>query len=303
MRGDQSMKHSRRFFLFVSCFLFNIAHAQGIYEVRHDTMNASGWFGGDNRPASARSVGVGQSVTIDTPIVLSTFSFFFTDRFDYAFNPDGFGHAVTLTLNVRDAQGAILHTDQVVVPDTFDGGWVTWSNLNVTIATPSQIILTTYLVGAFDINQYFTGHASDQFAGYADGVRYVKESQSDAQMEDWTDWITHSWDSAFRLTGTYLSTDVQPGEADLPTHFSLTQNYPNPFNPTTTITYSVPVRGYVQIAVYNVLGQEVTQLVSGDKSPGQYNVTLDAASLSSGIYFYILSSGGTNIIKRMMLMR
>lgn len=117
---------SWRAFFTVALFFFGATvSAQTAYEILHDTYTAGAWFGGDNRPGSSRSAGVGQSVLVDTSITLTDFSFYFDGRFDYAMNPDGFGHEVTLTLNIRDSLGAILQTLQRVVPDTFQSGWVT----------------------------------------------------------------------------------------------------------------------------------------------------------------------------------
>ena len=57
--------------------------------------------------------------------------------------------------------------------------------------------------------------------------------------------------------------------------FYLLQNYPNPFNPKTTIKYSIPQDGFVKIAVYNMLGEEVAMLVNTTKKAGRYEVSFD----------------------------
>jgi acetyl esterase/lipase len=174
-----------------------------LYEIKHDVVNAYGWFGGDNRPMQQRTVGVGQSVLIDTTMTVKSFAFYFRGPFDYAANPEGRGHAVTLTLNVRDTSGAILKTLQTGVPDSFSAGWITWGGINLPVAANTTLIFTCYQVGAYDSSQYTASHGADANQGYTDGVRYVKDGISDADMESWTDWVVHpSWDSAFRLEGT-----------------------------------------------------------------------------------------------------
>jgi hypothetical protein len=85
--------------------------------------------------------------------------------------------------------------------------------------------------------------------------------------------------------------------------FSLSQNYPNPFNPTTTIEYSLEKTADITLEVYNVVGEKVTTLVKERKTAGEYRVSLDAANLSSGIYFYTLRAGDVNITKKMVLMK
>jgi len=188
---------------------FSTLNAQS-YEILFDTYNASGWFGGDNRPTNGpRHVGVAQSVLIDSAIILNSFAFDFTSRFDYVINPDGFGHEVTLTLNIRNDTGVILQTEQVVVPASYEGGWITWSNINMNVAANTTLIFSAYLVGAYDTNQYTTAHKCDSNAGFLEGERYVKQGISDADMELWTDWFAHPWDSNFWLQGTLVAVPVE----------------------------------------------------------------------------------------------
>ena len=181
-------------------------------DIAFENRNASGWFGGNNNSSGSgpRHVGVGQSVLIDTDINLDTFSFNFSGSFNFDLNNDTNGHAVTLTLNVRDSGGVILRTVQVNLPETFGGGWVTWSGINLPVDADSTLIFTTYLNGAFDVSQYTTGNSGDAASGYTDGVRYSKTGTSDADMEDWNGWFFHPWDSKFRLEGTLQSNGVTP---------------------------------------------------------------------------------------------
>ncbi len=88
-----------------------------------------------------------------------------------------------------------------------------------------------------------------------------------------------------------------------PESYALNQNYPNPFNPTTNILYSVPVTGNVSVKVYDQIGKEVATLVSGVKNAGTYEVTFDASSFSSGIYFYKLEADNFTATKKMILIK
>ncbi len=85
--------------------------------------------------------------------------------------------------------------------------------------------------------------------------------------------------------------------------YQLFQNYPNPFNPTTSIKYQVSSLGFVNLKVYDILGNEVTTLVNEQKEPGNYEVKLDASSLSSGIYFYKIQLEKYSSTKKMMLIK
>ena len=88
-----------------------------------------------------------------------------------------------------------------------------------------------------------------------------------------------------------------------PTTYSLSQNYPNPFNPSTTINFSIQKAGMVTLTVYNILGQEVSSVVSQDLKAGSYTYTFDASKLSSGVYFYAINAGSFNQVKKMMLLK
>jgi 5'-nucleotidase len=76
-----------------------------------------------------------------------------------------------------------------------------------------------------------------------------------------------------------------------PVEYSLSQNYPNPFNPSTTVKYSVPEAGNVELKVYDIIGNEVATLVNESKIPGSYEVQFNAAQLASGVYIYSLRAG------------
>ena len=85
--------------------------------------------------------------------------------------------------------------------------------------------------------------------------------------------------------------------------YYLSQNYPNPFNPSTTIQYSIPESGNVQLKIYNLLGEEVATLVNDFKNAGSYQVRFNASDLSSGIYYYRIESEKFIQVKKMVLIR
>ena len=92
--------------------------------------------------------------------------------------------------------------------------------------------------------------------------------------------------------------------------FRLKQNYPNPFNPTTKIKFSVPrvnldegEGSLVTLKVYNILGTEISTLISEELSAGEYEVDFNASELTSGIYFYKLTSGSFAETKKMILLK
>jgi Secretion system C-terminal sorting domain len=94
-----------------------------------------------------------------------------------------------------------------------------------------------------------------------------------------------------------------------PLNFILSQNYPNPFNPTTKINYTIPNDGFVSLMVYNILGQQVAEIVNTFEQSGKYSVNFDGSKLGSGIYFYRLivdsfgKAGENSMTKKMILLK
>ena len=105
------------------------------------------------------------------------------------------------------------------------------------------------------------------------------------------------------IDGTFEYSDQIEADLGLPQNYKLSQNYPNPFNPTTLVSFSIPSDGLVNLAIYDVLGNEVEQLENGFKSAGNYSYLFDASKLTSGIYFYTIRSGKFVETKKMLLMR
>jgi hypothetical protein len=103
----------------------------------------------------------------------------------------------------------------------------------------------------------------------------------------------------FRQSGT---TTVQRSSYPERDYF-LRQNFPNPFNPTTVISYRLPVAAQVTLRIYDVLGKEIETLVNSHQNAGDYSVTLDAAHLSSGIYYYRLQTEGFTQTKHLVLIK
>lgn len=77
-----------------------------------------------------------------------------------------------------------------------------------------------------------------------------------------------------------------------PGALTINQNYPNPSNPRSKIDYEMPVNGKVTIKLYDLLGQEVINIVNSPKEAGYYTAEFDGTNLSSGVYFYRITSEG-----------
>ena len=102
---------------------------------------------------------------------------------------------------------------------------------------------------------------------------------------------------------TYVPTEVAQSQTHPPLKFSLSQNYPNPFNPSTVITYNLPSGTHVTVTLYDVLGRIVRTLVDERQGAGTHSVSLNASTLSSGVYFYKLKAGNSVEVKKMMVLK
>ena len=179
-----------------------------------------------------------------------------------------------------------------------------------------------------DAGYIFTGYYS--LEGYESDVWVVKTDE-DGNMQwsknyggiffDMGRTINPTSDGGYIVSGEYYSVtansrdiwllkigpdpnDVEKDEkAQIPETIVLKQNYPNPFNPTTTIEFGIPESGFVTLAVYNLLGEQVGLLVNEHLLAGSYKATWAAADLPSGIYIYKLRAGEFNQSNKMILLK
>jgi len=99
------------------------------------------------------------------------------------------------------------------------------------------------------------------------------------------------------------SSAIKTTQNTLPTEIRLYPNYPNPFNPVTTISYRLPVTSNLTIKVFDMLGNEIAVLVDGQCEAGYHSVNWSAGNLSSGFYFYRLTTGSVNKTGKMILLK
>ncbi|MCB0724162.1 MAG: T9SS type A sorting domain-containing protein [Ignavibacteriae bacterium] len=124
-----------------------------------------------------------------------------------------------------------------------------------------------------------------------DEFRFYRRALDSTEIKD-------TWNQTLPYTVT--SVHQQSGIAD---DYRLMQNYPNPFNPETRIDFSILRSGYVNLKVYNSLGQEVSTLVNKELSAGNFSVNFNGAGYSTGVYYYTLITDGFTETKKMLFVK
>jgi photosystem II stability/assembly factor-like uncharacterized protein len=96
---------------------------------------------------------------------------------------------------------------------------------------------------------------------------------------------------------------ISTNNSVIPSSYSLNKNFPNPFNPSTVIPFDIPVSSYVTLKIFDISGREVSELVNGKLNAGSYSFSFNAASLTSGVYFYRLIAGDFTAAGKMTLIK
>jgi hypothetical protein len=167
--------------------------------------------------------------------------------------------------------------------------------------TGSAALLDTLSHGTtsyIDYDYLLTSSYTDDLLFY--DVRAVYSVNSSTSAEDYIavygamDVSKQSDDNAMAKTAESISIT--------PTEYSLV-NYPNPFNPTTVIRYTMPEAGQVSLKVYNILSQEVANLVESNQSAGVHQVNFNASHLPTGIYIARLQAGAKVMTAKLQLVK
>ncbi len=197
-------------------------------------------------------------------------------------------------------------TSTTKVYKTTNGG-TNWNNISndiPSIAVNSLILRTTaprMLFAGTDLGVYQSTNEGANWISFSSGMPTT--TVYDLKYKEPLGIIlaaTHGrgcW--TFNLAG---AIGIRPNSGVV-TGYELKQNYPNPFNPSTKISFSLPEAAVVKIVVYDILGNEVAQLVNSRLEPGNHEVTWDASKFSSGLYFYKLETGKFTSTKKMLLVK
>lgn len=219
-----------------------------------------------------------------------------------------FAQIAGFSIKYDPRQPAIQYGDGDDLPIISEGSRI----VDILLSDGTPIVLDGQIVsGAPNVNIVtadFTANGGDQYPFR--GMSYTKlgityqqslESYIRSELAMGIDETNYPLEGQGRIINGVL-TDIDDVDSR-PADFALNQNYPNPFNPTTTINYTLAKAENVRLAVYNMLGQRVAELVNTRQAAGQYSVNFNASSLSSGMYIYRIEAGAFSKTRKMMLVK
>ena len=109
------------------------------------------------------------------------------------------------------------------------------------------------------------------------------------------------WRDSFSLS--FVALELSETDNAVPREFALHQNYPNPFNPLTTIEFSLPSTEFVNLRVYDAVGQEVAILLNRKMGAGNYKFNWDASRFASGVYYYKIEAGNYALSRKLIIIK
>jgi hypothetical protein len=180
-----------------------------------------------------------------------------------------------------------------------------------TAAADYGVVELSWITATETNNQGFEVQRSN--GGEFETIAFVNGNGTTTQTQvySYTDRSVNVGQYSYRLKqvdfdGTFEYSGVVEVDVPAPAVFAMDQNYPNPFNPSTKIAFRLAVDSKVSMKVFNVLGQEVANLINTNMAAGSHNINFDASSLNSGVYLYRIEANGidgTNFVdvKKMIL--
>ncbi len=204
---------------------------------------------------------------------------------------------------------AATSTSLPVIARTIDGG-LTWTNVNIGAGPTGNCSINwipntpvVYLMGANGIIKRSTNN----------GLTWITTPTSVVNLTHFDfvhagniiyGYAVSSNGSVIKLVDTLsVLTSNNNHNSETPKEFSLSQNYPNPFNPSTVIGFKLAVNSFASLKVYDLLGREVATLVNENLKAGTYEFDFDGNKLSSGVYYYKLTTGSFVETKKMILIK
>jgi len=196
----------------------------------------------------------------------------------------------------QNAVNNLPGTTQLVTPYPYSPSVIGWHSFDLTgVTTPGDFYVSARYDG---INKPWIG------ADLPPGNQKAYEFNGST----WAKLLSPNDYTLFMRATVTSTTSVTEIDTKVPERFELTQNYPNPFNPSTAIRYSLPTAQNLLLAVYDLTGKKIADLVDNYQNSGTYEVTWNGMNnsgepVSSGVYFYRLQTQNFNETKKLLLMK
>lgn len=201
--------------------------------------------------------------------------------------------------------GSKLSTSFTATNPNTTGSWIEIDVANQNISTVNRFLIVFQIAANASNGGTMVLLAKKPGTTFGNSIFY---RPSTASWIYYTDGAGNIWLNRIRAI-VEIPTGIGTEEVELlPVAYSLEQNYPNPFNPETVISFSLPRTGNVRIKVYDVLGKEIKTILSEERMAGNHKIYWNATDdygrrVSSGVYFYTISSGDFVQTKKMVLMK
>lgn len=287
------------------------------------TNSQTGYTSGSNGRVMKTTNGGVNWATITVPTITSLNSIHFINE------NTGFisGYSIALKTTNAGANWTDMNAPSISGFENFREIYFFNENLGLYVSDAGRIVKTTNsgvnwtLVTSGTTQSLFGVKFVDAMTGYACGnagaiVRTTDEGetwspQTSPLNEILTDvWFTtpttgyiSTWSGKVLKTTNGGLTFINHVNSEIPKSFMLGQNYPNPFNPSTNIKFSLPKSGAVKLSVFDASGKEIAALVDGSLTAGSYEAVFRAENISSGIYFYTLTTEDYSQTKKMTLIK
>lgn len=238
----------------------------------------------------------------------------------YAYDPTNGNYvsACTLATQPSSSEWSIAYTNGMFfVTDAAEGTWYAWTiDQGVPVELTSfsanvqngEVILN-WATATETNNQGFEIERKSESGdfekiGYVAGFGTTTEPKSYSFMDSGIPAGHYTYRlKQIDFGGTYEYSEEVNVEVGNPSEYVLEQNYPNPFNPATTIKYSLPENSFVNLSVFNSLGELVNTLVNEEQMTGVHKVDFNAAGLPSGTYLYQLRTPVSVLTGKMVLLK
>ena len=218
-------------------------------------------------PLSQNRLEISSLLNDGTPLAINNLPLEFTNRYLIPIHINGFKEGLPIS---SDFQIRAINVDDI--PDE----WFVYLIDNETQIEVDLLTQEKY-------NFFHTGNGKAKVASPNQKQKIISGNQTNARFT--------------------LKITTEEIELNIPEEVFLAQNYPNPFNPSTTIPFGLNVDSKVNLVIYDILGRKVSTLVDKKLTAGSYDIIFQASNLSSGVYFYRLTTESRTVVKKFTLIK